>query len=988
MSKVYNISIYLFISLLLIVFTQLTVTAQKSNNPKKVKKITPGKHQLSVSKGKTEHLDKPKLRALHFSNQRTFPFGIFPLDWREKALEHVKKNQPNLEKKAATNEFTAIGPAPINNGQTFGNRNKVSGRVTSIAINPEDPKIVYLGAAQGGVWRTTDAGQNWQPMTDDAPTQAVGAVALDPTNPNIIYVGTGEGNLSGDSFFGMGILKSTDGGKTWVNLANRTFLGLSFSNLLIDPRDTKILYASIANAVGGNRSRNPQAGTSGIYKSIDGGVNWTNVLKVGESVFASAVDIEMDPSNSSILFASIFNIGVFKSTDAGQTWSMVRGGLPTQEVSRVDIGIAPSNSNIVYASAGNSRTGDLLDIYKSTDAGNTWRATSRPPQSGFGNICQCFYDNRIVVDPDNPDTVYYGGVALYRSTNGGQSWIDISSISSMHPDFHAIQINRSAEGKQIYIGNDGGVWSSLDDGKTWNNINAALNITQFQSIALHPTNTNISLGGTQDNGTNLYQGDPLWQHSDDGDGGFAAIDQDSPNIMYHTYFSLTGFAITLVRSESNGRLGTWRRANEGLNPSDDVLFYSPFIIDPNNQSRLYYGTSRLYRTENRGDSWQPISNTLTNRIPRAAISAIAVSPNNPNSIYTGSSDGAVFASQNGNSFQNVTDNLPTRYVSDVVVDPTSPNIVYVSLGGFQSGHVFKSTSGGNKWQDISGNLPDVPTNALVINPVNARNLFAGTDIGVFQTLDGGNNWQLIAGMPVVSVFDLAINTKTGILQAATHGRGIYQLKLLIDASAPTITVSTPNGGEKVTNNSPFTIKWVSDDDVGVTSHDIELSTDGGTTFPVSIANGLAGTTQEFIWSVPLITSSQARIRITAIDSFNNRTIDISDENFAIEMTSVPDFGLDFGFTVLTAKRGQTVTAVVRIIRSGGFSENITIIPDANMLKTLKIKAKPASLSTQGNNAEFSLKIKKKAPLGKQLLNFVATDSQGRAKTGTLMLMIE
>ncbi len=1091
-----NICVIILICLLTPLFATIVIGQSKPETENKsISKNTSTPEQNKASERDPELVDSPKLRAEYFFKPRAFPFGIFPLDWRGKALEHVRKNRPKIEARLATG-FTAIGPAPINNGQTFGQRSRVTGRVTSLAIDPRQPSTVYLGAAQGGVWRTTDAGINWQPMTDNAPTQAVGALVLDPSDSNIIYVGTGEGNLSGDSFFGMGILKSTDKGQTWANLAKETFLGLSFSNLVIDRNSPNILYASIATGVGAGFARNPSAGVPGVYKSTDSGVSWINILRVGEPIPFRATDIEVDPSDSRTLYATFFNSGgsgVFKTTDAGQTWANLGGGLPRQGVSRVDIGVAPSNPNTIYASVGNSSSGDLLGMFKSTNKGQTWSSIASPPRSGFGNICQCFYDNVIVVDPTDENLVYYGGVSFYRSQNGGQSWNDLAAPSSMHPDFHAIAVNASAQSKQIYVGNDGGVWSSLDGGRAWNNVNGKLNLTQFESISLHPTNPNITIGGTQDNGTNMYLGNDVWEHADDGDGGFAAIDQENPNVMYHTFFR-----VSLRRSETGGRLGSWVDASQGISRSDTVLFYAPFILDPNNQNTLYYGTARLYRSNDQARSWQPISTTMTRGLAGAAISAIAVAPTRANSIYTGSSDGAVFASQDGSQFQNVSDNLPTRYISDIVVDPTSPTTVYVSLAGFQVGHVFKSTSGGRNWQDISGNLPDVPAMALVINPKNPRNLFLGTDIGVFQTLNGGTNWQLIPGMPAVSVFDMAINTRLGVLRAATHGRGIYELQVnsTVDNTAPAIKVESPNGTERLQINNQVTIKWNSNDDTSVVGHEISLSTDAGATFPVTVATGLDGITQEFLWTVPALPTDQAliritakdgagnssndisdanftiapvdntdttaptikvespngreqlqannqvtikwtssdntsvvgheillstdagatvpvtvatglngqtqeflwtvpifstdqtRIRITARDGAGNSSNDISDANFTIVSPSPRDFGLDFGSTVVTAKRGKLVQVMARIIRSGGFDDMVTVEPDANMLQTLKIVANPPSVSTSENQVVFSLKIKKKAPKGRQQLTFVGKDPQGRARNTVLMLMIE
>lgn len=727
--------------------------------------------------------DKAYLRSQHYYKMRAFPFNNVPMDWRVKALEHVRtrvpvgKNSNGKVGALAGEQLRPIGPAPIANGRTFGQRQNVTGRVTALAIDAQNPAIVYLGAAQGGVWCTTNGGQTWQPMTDNAPTQAVGAIAIAPNNRNTIYVGTGEGNLSGDSFAGMGVLKSTDGGQTWVTLAADTFMGLAFSGLVIDPRNPNTLYASITSGVFGRRAVSDLSlgKKKGIYKSTDGGVNWNLVLADEFFSVNPGTDIEIDPVNPATLYATIFTQGIFKTTDGGNSWKKLGTGLPQFGFNRIDVGIAGSDTNVVYASFGSSRNNDLLGLFKSTDGGVTWNTIAPPPRTRFGNICQCSYDNFITVDPTDADIVYFGGVGFYKSSDGGQSWTDLSTINiGLHADAHAMAFV-PGNANRIFVGNDGGVWSSNDGGSTWVNINNNLNITQFQGIALHPTDAHITIGGTQDNGTNLYTGSDTWEHVLDGDGGNTQIDQEDPNIVYTNVQSV---AIRgPFRSREGGRFGTFKRATKGIDQSDPVLFYAPFILDPNNQSTLYFGTFRLYRSTDRGNNWQAISERLTNGV-FGAISAIAVAPGQPRNIYTGSNNGAVFASTDrGKTFRNVSDNLPLRAISDITVDPVNPLTIYVTLSGFTSGHVFKSTTGGGNWQDISGNLPDAPVNAIVINAKDPRQIFVGNDMGLFQSDDGGATWALVPGLPFVTVFDIAINEKLGILRVATHGRGIYELKL-------------------------------------------------------------------------------------------------------------------------------------------------------------------------------------------------------------------
>ncbi|MEW6736941.1 MAG: hypothetical protein AB1489_36975, partial [Acidobacteriota bacterium] len=894
-----------------------------------------------------------KQRDKFFFKQRAFPFNAIPLDARMKALEHTRRNV-KLAPQLAT-PLKSIGPAPIG-GQPLGNRQEnVSGRVTALAVDPQNPTTIYLGGAQGGLWRSTNSGQNWQPMTDNAPTLSIGAIAIDPTNRDIIYLGTGDGSLG---FSGLGILKSTDRGQTWANLATQTFVGRAFNKLLIAPDNTRVLYAAIGfGGAGITFEARPELARNGIYRSTDAGISWTNILEVGSAntqLGNSAFDLEMDKTNPAVLYATINRQGIFKSTNGGTNWVKLTNGLPSGNFTRIDVTVAKSNPNILYASFGGTNLGgisvdDLLAVFKSTDGGNNWNTIGRPKGLLLDGsyVCVCSFVNYLEVDPINPDIVYFGGAGLSKSIDGGQSWTLISN--NIHPDFHAMLFLPNSP-NQFYVGTDGGVWFTENGGSTFINRNNDLSLTQFQSIALHPTDPNIAIGGTQDNGINLFTGSTRWQYVDGGDGGFTAIDQTTPNVMYNTDFNIPGIVIGPRRSDEGGSLESWQPANAGINQNEDVLFYAPFILDPNNQSTLYFGSFRLYRSTNQGRRWQPISERLTNREPFSAISAIAVAPGAPQIIYTGSSDGAIFTSiDGGRNFKNVTGNLPLRYITDIVIDPVEPMTVYVSLSGFRAGHIFKSTSGGRNWQDISGNLPDSPTNALVINPLNSQQLFAGTDIGLFQTDNGGANWMLVPGMPTVNVFDIAINANLGLVRIATHGRGVYQLKLDKDTITPTVTVSAPNGNETLMANSQSTITWSSRDNIGVMRHDIALSTDSGNTFPITIATGLAGNTQLFLWNIPAIETKQARIRVTAFDGANNQGVDVSNSDFSI---SNGDFAILPLPTRQVISAGESTSFTINVQSLAGFAQAVSLnvtVPDTTITATLS-----SGMVIPGNSA--SLKI--------------------------------
>lgn len=706
-----------------------------------------------------------KLRDKFFYQQRAFPSGQIPVDWQVKALQQLNKMTIMPQALSSIEQIDPIGPAPINSG--FGER--WSGRTNSVAIDPIDPNTVYIGAIGGGVWKSTNNGESWRSITDNAPVQATGAIAIDPTNNKIIYVGTGDSLRAFTSLAGVGVMKTTDGGETWQLLASNTFAGLGFNRLIVDPSNPNTLYAAAGFSFGGvDRSVSPaKPNASGIYKSTDGGVTWKNLLP-SNKFFSGRADLVMDPSNPAILYAEQPGEGFFKTTNGGKSWKKL-SKLPAGNALLIgSITICKSNPSILYASA-NINQGDgsfPLKLFKSTNGGKKWQSL-QPVTDEFVEF--------IRVSPNDPNIVYTGGLFLRRSGDGGKSWRVPYRI---HVDFESLVFSLSDPNK-IYTTSDGGIYISLDGGNSFQDRNTNLSTTQFYNIAAHPTDPNIALGGTQDNSNLLFTGQPAWSLVFGGDGGFTAIDQTNPNTLYAFTPIAQGFRPMLGRSK-NGVGGDWESLdllNTGISPADRGIFYTPFALDPQQQTTLYYGGVRLYRSTNQGDSWMLVNSDILNAgNGNAAISTITVAPSSSQIIYVGSTDGAFFASTDGGkNFTNLTDNLPNRFLSKIIVDPLDPKTVYVSLSGFNSGHVFKSSIGGGKWQDISGNLPNVPANALILNPKDANTLFVGTDIGLFSSMDA-KTWSLVPGLPKVAVFELAGNANVGIF-IATHGRSIYRAKL-------------------------------------------------------------------------------------------------------------------------------------------------------------------------------------------------------------------
>ncbi len=711
--------------------------------------------------------DRPLLRMQFLEQQRAYPFQEVPAGALQVARHQAELRWPiafqanrPVPLAAAETGWRGLGPAPI--------ADRDAGRLSTIAIDPRDPDVIYIGAAQGGVWKTVDGGQSWQPLTDDQCSLAMGSLLLDPVNPDIVYAGTGELHFSGDSYYGCGILRSTDGGQTWERLGASVFDtntgGARISKILLDP-----------GTAGSTTTVRLFAATSfGFFRSVDGGTTWTATLQ------GAVTDLIMDPGNANLLYAAVgfpqtqVENGIYRSTDGGVTWTRLGGGLPTQDVGRIALALAPSNPQILFAAVqdgfnNGGSDGQLLGIWKSTNGGTAWTKLAATNAScGF----QCWYDLVIAVHPTNPDLVYFGGVDFYRSFDGGQTFANIRS--GMHVDQHAIAFHPTNP-DILFVGNDGGIFRSNSGGIGWTTLNTNLAITQFYAgVSLHPTNPDVIMGGTQDNGTLEYTGIPNWLQVLGGDGGFTAIDPLAPGTVYAEFQWQSGSSFSGPRRRTQGQ-GFFQLKTVGIDVNDRALFIPPLVMDPADPNVLYFGTYRLYRTANRADQWSAISPDLTNG---GAISAIAPAPSSPQTVYVGTSDGRLQVTTNGGGNWALRNSgLPDRYVTDIAVDAFDAQRAIATVSGFGSGHVFRTTNGGAQWTDISANLPDVPVNAVFAHPSFAGDIYVGTDLGVFRSRDDGASWQPFNdGFPNVAVFDLAYNDGTGQLIAATHGRGIFAIQ--------------------------------------------------------------------------------------------------------------------------------------------------------------------------------------------------------------------
>jgi uncharacterized protein (TIGR03437 family) len=739
-----------------------------------------------------QYVDKPRARSDYFNDQRRFPRDRYPVGERLKAMQALEAMPGKLARRSAVASaaWQFIGPQPIDYGGGYLN----SGRVMALAVDPRSNDTVYAGAAEGGVWKTTDGGTTWTPLTDNQPSLAIGSIVLDPNNPDAVFAGTGEGDGAIDSYSGAGILKSLDAGATWRNIVG-PFAQTSITGLAVNPKNSSIMLA---------------ASSIGVYRSGDGGETWT-ISNPGV-----AISVFFDPAELNVAWASVGNErgstanGVYRSSDAGLSWTLVSGTgsnqIPTGTATgRIQIVNIPTSPDSVLALVANPIKGpgaSLNGVYKTTDAGSNWTQLSAVPD--FCNP-QCWYDMVLQPHPLNPAFFLGGGnVINVRSTDGGATWQvqGVTRLGVPHADNHALVFTN--DGTRLYLGNDGGVWSTdVFAGNTivWNDLNATLAITQYYpSISIHPSNPQIALAGSQDNGTQMYGGQLTWPLIAGGDGGRTAIDPSSPNIAY---ISVTG--VSLYRTQHLTNPTDFLSVVHGIDPADRSRFIGAYVMDPIVPQRMYYGTDRLYQSLDGGGLWLPISPDLTGASQTTTsetftISSISISPADPKTIFTGSYSASVFqTTDGGNSWTDRSAGLPFRSVTHITPDLIDPGIVYVTFSGLAGagdqtpGHVYKSSAGGNSWTDISGNLPNLPVDDLVIDPDLPNTLYAATDAGVMFTADGGTTWNLLGiGMPKVAVLSLMLHRPTRTLRAATHGRGMWDYPLgSVTSAQPVITSLSP-----------------------------------------------------------------------------------------------------------------------------------------------------------------------------------------------------
>ncbi|HZI61489.1 MAG TPA: hypothetical protein VFD62_12285 [Pyrinomonadaceae bacterium] len=682
-----------------------------------------------------------------------------------------------------------------------------SGRISGFAIDPANPTRYYVAVASGGVWKTTNAGVTWTPIFDNEASYSIGAIAVDPKNFLTVWVGTGENNSQRSVSYGSGLYKSEDGGRTWRNVGLRT--SEHIGRIAIDPKDANIVYVASQGPLWG------PGGERGLFKTTDGGKTWKNILNISEHT--GVTDVVIDHNDPNTIYAAAYQrrrhmwtlinggpeSALYKSTDAGATWNRLRAGLPTVELGRIGLAISPVDSNVIYATveAADRRGG----IFRSSDRGSSWERRNEFDSTAM-------YYSRILADPKEVDRIYVMNVFLMVSDDGGRT-IRRLGERNKHVDNHDMWINPNNTDHYL-VGGDGGIYESFDRGVHWD-FKQNLPVTQFYDITTDNAKPFYNVyGGTQDNfsfggpsRTRSASGitNPDWFVTNGGDGFRSQVDPEDPNIIYS-------------ESQNGGLVRFDKRTGERIGiqpqpiPADDPYRWnwdSPFIISPHSRTRLYFAADKLFKSDDRGDSWQLISGQLSRNLDRDKLpvmgkvwgidavaknastaffgnaSALAESPKKEGLIYVGTDDGLVQVSEDGGKNWRKIEKFPgvadMAYVSRIIASNHDANTAFVSFDNHQNNdfkpYLLKTTDAGRTWTSLSANLPkNGPVLAIAEDHVNSNLLFTGTEFGVWFSIDGGEKWiQLKGGMPTIAVRDLNIQKRENDLVVGTFGRGIYIL---------------------------------------------------------------------------------------------------------------------------------------------------------------------------------------------------------------------
>jgi len=713
------------------------------------------------------------MRALDFwAAQRAYPNKVVPDVGFAAAWEQARsmdRGDNAIDDSVAP--WNLLGPTNI------------GGRTLCLALHPNDPDVIFAGSASGGLWKSTSGGMGadaWDYVETGFPVLGVSTIAIDPSAPDLMYIGTGEvyryqDSIGGEAIrttrgsYGIGILKTTDGGATWEKSLDWTYQQTrGVWMIALDPVDTDRVFA---------------ATTEGVYRSDDAGASWDLVLDV-----IMGTDLRIHPTNPDIVFAACGNFtstghGIYRSLDGGDSWTQLTSGLPAIWSGKTQLAIAPTAPDRVYASIAN--TGAGLGLYRSLDGGDSWTQVSSTNYAQY----QGWYSHYVLISPFDADDLYVGGIEIWRSTNGGvnlsvrSDWTEIyygtpppegpnGGAHYAHADHH-FAVWHPSDPSIVFFASDGGVFRTTDGGDTFRCLIGGYATTQFYNgFANSATDPNRAIGGMQDNLTAIYDGTNAWRRVIGGDGAWCAVNPVDDDTMYGSWQYLA------VNRSRNGGVN-WSYVAPPDQGGDQTAFIAPYVLCPSDPEVLYAGRSRIYKSTNEGSNWTATNGGAEVDPAGNPMISMAVSATSPDTVYAGSAPvnarARVFRTTNGGgSWSDITGTLPDRYPIDLAVDPSDSRVVYVAFMGYGNSHVFRSADSGQTWQDIGAGLPDVPVSAVEVDPDYPQVLYAGTDLGVFISPDAGAYWYAFQdGMPTAMVNDLKV-APGRMLRAATHGNGVFE----------------------------------------------------------------------------------------------------------------------------------------------------------------------------------------------------------------------
>ena len=718
--------------------------------------------------------------------QKVFPYDKADKEAQRHAVNYTKglKQKNKLSKIDGTraDDWEFIGPLTI------------GGRIADIECPAGNDNTIYVGTASGGVLKSYNGGTTWMNFFDDNGSLSIGDIAIDPVDTNIIYVGTGEGGngVGSVTYDGDGIYKSTDGGATWINTGIEN--GGNTGRLAINPENTQIVFAAMLGDLFQNTS------DRGVYRTENGGTSWEKVLFIDDST--GAIDVAINPDDPNIVYATTwqrvrryyrkdytgFSSRIYRSTDGGDTWNQIMTGIPNEEYAKITLAIAPTNTNIIYAAVCGS-TEALKDIYKSTNGGDSWVGLNCADEVDANTQDPWYYG--VKVNPNDANKIYWIGFQCFRSSNGGNTWNKFAN--SAHVDEQAFYISPVNDNHKI-IGTDGGLYFTNDD---WVTYSTAQNIpvTQLYTIDIYPGDTSKLIGGAQDNGSFIKDGADPWYYVNGGDGVSSKF-VESNELSWYSNYQYGGYY---------GVVDGVEQPMFGYDFGDRHNWRSPLELNPLNPATIYFGGSKLQRTNNYGYNLTTISADLSNGnqgigLTFGTIFTIHNAPADTNYIYVGTDDANVWRSKDyGVNWELITTGLPYRYCMSIETDPNDAEIVYVAFSGFRwaddIAHIYKSTNAGDTWAPISGDMPDIPVNDIQIAkyPGDTTTLIVGTDVGCYYSFNEGLNWDLLGSeLPIASVYEIYYDGPTNTLFAGTYGRGAWKISVPIQEPPVIQTIDEKN----------------------------------------------------------------------------------------------------------------------------------------------------------------------------------------------------